>query len=135
MNKPIPALDENGDFIRGTLRKGGTVTIFTLNDGTGDEYPIVSDAGSHCSEDFLDIDKLRATVERAQRKREAEAKELNYDGSKWHEYTDCPKQTGCEYCLRARPTFAEALQAEASDAGDFRLMHMIERARRASEGE
>ena len=77
---------------------------------------------------------LCATVERAQRKREAEAKELNYDGSKWHEYTDCPKQTGCEYCLRARPTFAEALQAEASDAGDFRLMHMIERARRASEG-
>ena len=123
MNKPIPALDENGDFIRGTLRKGGTVTIFTLNDGTGDEYPIVSDAGSHCSEDFLDIDKLRATVERARKMREAS---VDY-GLQFTPMNAIPSTP-------ARPTFAEALQAEASDAGDFRLMHMIERARRASEG-
>ena len=109
MNKPTPAIDENGEFVVAKLRGGQQAAVFC-------------------------IDPLCATVERAQRKREAEAKELNYDGSKWHEYTDCPKQTGCEYCLRARPTFAEALQAEASDAGDFRLMHMIERARRASEG-
>lgn len=142
MNKPIPALDENGEFVVAVCHDGSRIPIYTLENEQGQivgECRWWKQDGTSICESYPEmrirnLDELRATVERAQRKREAEAKELNYDGSKWHEYTDCPKQTGCEYCLRARPTFAEALQAEASDAGDFRLMHMIERARHASEG-
>lgn len=144
MNKPIPALDERGEFVEAKLRDGGTATVYAFANcqvhgnlrGTAAywEDDGIFLLGMESDSDIINLPEIRATVERARRKREAEAKELNYDGSKWHEYTDCPKQTGCEYCLRARPTFAEALQAEASDAGNFRLMHMIERARRALEG-
>lgn len=142
MNKPIPALDERGDFIRGTLRRGGTVTIFTLDDGTGDEYPIISDAGAHCSEDFVDIDKLRATVEhaRAMRCQRAAVDAALRDGGTGAWLTGTDEYTSFRHGEPTRPTFAEALQEEALLGGDTTMtwsdfVDCVKRARRASEGQ
>lgn len=128
MNKPIPAIDENGEFVVATQRNGEQVIIYTLH---SDADQIVGecrwwhlDGSSICRSkpgyDLIDLDKVRATVERAAKMRAEIAHRAA--GSVSFE------------ARVGRPSFAEALQAEASDAGDFRLTHMIERARRASEG-
>ena len=125
MNKPIPAIDENGEFVVATQRNGEQVIIYTLH---SDADQIVGecrwwhlDGSSICrSKPGYDLEKVRATVERAAKMRAEIAHRAA--GSVSFE------------ARVGRPSFAEALQAEASDAGDFRLTHMIERARRASEG-
>lgn len=78
MNKPIPAIDENGEFVVATQRNGEQVIIYTLH---SDADQIVGecrwwhlDGSSICRSkpgyDLIDLDKVRATVKRARKMQE-----------------------------------------------------------------
>lgn len=145
MNAPVPALDERGEFVVATLRNGLTATIFTLDSGH-DQYPVCGCVGTIAdtwtadgfyaaqakqpagSSDIINLDELRATVERARKMRPKFPTRGAHDVAEFYK-DEAP----------ARPTFAEALAAEAQQYNSrnvewTELRSIIERARRASEG-
>ena len=153
MNKPTPAIDENGEFVVATQRDGGRVVIYTLR---SDADQIVGecrwwhlDGASICRSkpgyDLIDLDKVRATVERARKARDAIrtaagitfARNQNFYGGGTGQVEKAPAP--------ARPSFAEALLVElegAADGVDSRectvtladMLAWFGSARRASEG-
>lgn len=76
--KPIPALDENGEFVEATLRSGEKCPIFTLDDGDGiiqGPHPLSWNSSGRCyntresDSDITDLPAVRERVERARKAR------------------------------------------------------------------
>lgn len=147
MTKPIPALDESGEFVEAKLRDGGTATVYAFANcqvhgnlrGTAAywEDDGIFILGMESDSDIINLPEIRATVERARKMREAS---VDY-GLQFTPMNAIPSTP-------ARPTFAEALEREANllyeagvaihgserpETNVYRaLIKAVERARRAS---
>lgn len=161
MNKPTPAIDENGEFVVATQRDGGRVVIYTLR---SDADQIVGeyrwwhlDGASICRSkpgyDLIDLDKVRATVERARRTtgetvlpphrvccdQPEECESACVHRADYWRAKCCANVVGkpmtCNTTpIPRKPSFAEALEAEYRRKDLFVEAECIARARRASEG-
>lgn len=153
MNKPTPAIDENGEFVVATQRDGSKAILYTLDNGRGQivgdsrwwwlDGETICDRHPECS--LADLPAVRATVERARKARDAIrtaagitfARNQNFYGGVPGQVEKAPAP--------ARPSFAEALYKIIDNAPPEHnslapvtwggLIAIIKRARRASEGE
>lgn len=150
MNKPIPALDENNEFVVAVCRDGAEVPVYTLDNGSAQisgecrwwRLNGTSICEGHPELDIINLDELRATVERARKMRPKFPTRGAHDVAEFYK-DEAPAGTYADttgyYTAPARPTFAEALAAEAQQYNSrnvewTELRSIIERARRASEG-
>ena len=129
MNKPTPAIDENGEFVVAKLRGGQQAAVFCIDplcallDSSIVSEWLEDGRWSHESKhdhylDIVNLDEIRATVERARKARDAIrtaagitfARNQNFYGGGPGQVEKAPAP--------ARPSFAEALLVELEGAAD-----------------
>lgn len=135
MNKPTPAIDENGEFVVAKLRGGQQAAVFCIDplcallDSSIVSEWLEDGRWSHESKhdhylDIVNLDEIRATVERARKARDFSGlwepkPKVHYDADG---AASTDSRSAAEAVLRnhvprapARPSFAEALETAVAE--------------------
>lgn len=120
--KPIPAIDENDEFVEATLRGGAKRAIATLDNGCGCIIGVLgywwnldgsSPQPNSRGWDLIDLPAVRERVERAAKMRENAlqhaADVIQQDIAAQYGVCERPRDP------RLRPSFAEALEREIAN--------------------